>query len=106
MSVEWKYAVWYHRDGDHVVLYQESFWVTAMTQALDSKPIQFAVGYIPGAYALFSKLALWLDKKEDVIVRIPATPELLAKIAPDDEWLWGETEDDDEHNNAGDISAG
>lgn len=92
---EWKYAVWYHKDGDQVVLYQEPFWASAVKRVLDTKPVLFLVGYVPGAYGLFSKLIFWLDEKEDVIAKIPASPELLAQVAPDDEWLWGDEEGSD-----------
>lgn len=92
---EWKYGVHYHKDGDLIVLYQEPFWVSAVKRTLDTKLVLFSVGYVPGAYGLFSKLLFWLDEKEDVILRIPATAEMLAKLAPDLEWLWGEDWSDD-----------
>lgn len=89
---EWKYAVCFHKDGDVVELYKVPFWVTAVEQVLDNRPILLLVGYVPGAYGLFSKLIFWLDNRREVIARIPADAELLAKVAPDDEWLWGEDE--------------
>ena len=89
---EWKYAVWYHKDGNHIVLYQEPFWVSAVKRALDVKLFSYLVGYVPGAYGLFSKLIFWLDEKEDVILKIPATAEMLEKVAPYDDWLWGDEE--------------
>lgn len=100
---EWKYAVSFHKDGDHVILYHEPFWCTALKRALDTKPVLYTVGYVPGAYGLFNKLIFWLDTKEDVIAKIPADAELLAKIAPDDEWLWGDegSEDADSGSLAG-----
>lgn len=99
----WRFGITYHKDGDYVTLCHVPFWVTAVERALDTKPIHYLVGYVPGAYGLFSKLIFWLDEKEDVIAKIPADAELLAKIAPDDEWLWGDegSEDADSGSLAG-----
>lgn len=93
---EWKYSIHYHKDGDAIVLYQEPFWATAVKRALDTKVVLYTVGYVPGAYGLFSKLIFWLDEKEDVILKIPATEEMLRQVAPNDEWLWGDEEGSDD----------
>lgn len=99
---EWKYGVTYHKDGDHIELYNVPFWVTLVERFLDNTPILFVAGYVPGGYKLFSKVIFWLDEKREVIASIPATPEILAKVAPDDEWLWGDDNDpDDAGNRAG-----
>ena len=100
---EWKYGVTYHKDGDHIELYHVPFWVTLVERLLDNTPILFLAGYVPGGYKLFSKVIFWLDEKREVVVSIPATPEILAKVAPEDEWLWG---DDDGSDDAGNGAGG
>jgi hypothetical protein len=103
---EFKFTPAYHKDGTSIVLYTEPFWCTALIRALDVRPLQYVLGYIPGGYSLFSKLIVWLDTKTEDLARLPAPRELLEKIVPEDEWLWGETEDEDEHTNAGRNSSG
>lgn len=90
---EWKYGISYASKGHEVVLYNEPFWCSALKRILDIKPILYVVGYVPGAYSLFNKLIFWLDDKEEVLARIPADADLWAKISPDDEWLWGDSEE-------------
>ncbi len=87
---EWKYGVTYHKDGDSIEFYHTPFWVTLVEQILDNPFLLWILGYVPGSYKLFSKLIFWLDDRREVIATIPASPELLAQVAPDDEWLWGD----------------
>ena len=89
---EWKYSVSFHKDGNYVELYKIPFWVTAVEQVIDTKPVWYLVGYVPGTYGLFSKLLSWLDERREVVAKIPAGPDLLAKVSPEDEWLWGDDE--------------
>lgn len=90
---EWKYGVTYHKDGDYVELYNVPFWATFLAWFLDHTPVLWLASYVPGGYNLFSKVIFWLDDKHEVLARIPADAELLAKLTPDDEWLWGEDDD-------------
>jgi len=94
MSKVWRFGITYHKDGDHVELMHVPLWVTVLEHVLDRRSILWLAGYVPGGYTLFSKLIFWLDDKSETVVKIPATPELLSQIAPDDEWLWGEEEGD------------
>jgi hypothetical protein len=97
---EWKYGVIYHKDGDHIELYNVPFWVTLIERLLDNTPILWWASNVPGGHRLFSKGIFWLDDKRERIALIPASPEILAKVAPGDEWLWGDSDELDYASNS------
>lgn len=91
---EWKFSVSYHRDGNTIRLLHVPFWVTALERMLDNKPTIWLATKFSVTYELFSKIIFWLDSKYEEIAEVPASKDLLTKLVPDDEWLWGEIDAD------------
>lgn len=57
--------------------------------------VEFVLLHLPGGYWLWNKTLLWVSTKEELVLSIPATPEMLERLAPEDRWLWDENYSED-----------
>lgn len=82
------WSVRFSKDEAEVGLYHKKDHAMLAEILACSSWVEFILFHVPYGYRLWSKLLVWTSTQEELVFSIPATPEMLAAIAPDDEWLW------------------
>lgn len=84
------WAVTFAKDDATLGLYHKSDAAVMAEIVVCNRWVEFVLLHLPGGYWLWNKVLLWTTTKEERVFTIPATPEMLKAIAPEEEWLWNE----------------
>lgn len=84
------WAVTFGKDDATLGLYHKSDHAMLVEIIVCNRWVEFILLHLPGGYSLWNRLLLWTATKEERILTLPATKEMLAVIAPDEQWLWDE----------------
>lgn len=91
------WAVNFHKGGADLGLYHKKDHALLAEIFICNAWVQFVLLHLPGGWGLWNKILLWTATKEERVLTVPATLEMLAALAPEEEWLWNpdyvETED-------------
>lgn len=84
------WSVIFGKDEASIGLYHKSDSAMLAEILVCNRWVEFVLLHLPGGYRLWSKILSWTTTKEERVLTIPATKEMLAVIAPDERWLWDE----------------
>lgn len=97
LTKTYTWAITYGRDGNTLGLYHKKDSAVLAEIFVCNRWVEFVLLHLPFGYKIWSKVLFWTSTKEEQVLSIPATPEMLAILSPEDRWLWDESyEDPDE----------
>jgi hypothetical protein len=87
-TTTYTWALSFNREENTLGLYHKKDAAVIAEIFICNRWVEFILFHLPGGYWLWDKVVLWSSSKEERILTLPATEEMLKTLAPEEEWLW------------------
>lgn len=90
------WALTFGKDENRLGLYHKKDSAVLAEIIVCNRWVEWILFHLPFGYTLWNKVLLWSSTKEEQVLSLEATPEMLAILSPEDRWLWDESYEDPE----------
>lgn len=95
-TTTYTWSLIFGKDENYLGLYHKKDHAVMAEIIVCNRWVEFVLLHLPFGYRIWNKILCWTSTKEELVLRLPATKEMLAVLAPDDRWLWDEGYEDSE----------